>query len=173
LNLIVTCPRHFEPETSDEIKRMLNEMGDESPKIEKSELSGILMIDTKIDPIQVSYKIREKIHDEPWVIRYILRIIPIQKWINSDIDKIVSESQKLSKKIQETQKYRITIEKRNSEISSQEIITKIADLVKRNVSLEKPDWIILVEIFGNYTGLSIITNNDILSVEKEKRSISE
>lgn len=173
MNLIVTCPRHFETEASEEINEIIEEMGDDSPKIEKSSLSGILMIDAKIDPIQVSHKIREKIHDEPWAIRYILRTIPIQKWILTDLDKIVSESQKLSEKIQENEKYRITIEKRNSEVSSQDIITKIANLVKRNVSLENPDWIILVEIFGKFTGLSIISSNDILSVEKEKRSISE
>ena len=173
MNLIVTCPRHFETEASDEISAILEEMGEESPKIEKSSLSGILMIDAKVDPIQVSHKIREKIQDEPWEIRYILRTIPIQKWILTDLDKILLESQELSKKIQEEQKYRITIEKRNSEISSQEIITKVADNVKRNVSLDNPDWIILIEIFGKYTGISLIEKDDILSVEKEKRAISE
>ena len=173
MNLIVTCPRHFEAEASDEINEILEEMGDDAVKIEISSLSGILMIETKIDPIDVSHKIREKIHDEPWAIRYIQRTIPIQKWILTDVDKIISESQKLSEKIQENQKYRITIEKRNSEVSSQEIISKIADLIKRDVSLDNPDWIILVEIFGKFTGLSVISSDDILSVEKEKRTISE
>ena len=59
MNLIVTCPRHFETEASEEINEIIEEMGDDSPKIEKSSLSGILMIDAKIDPIQVSHKIRE------------------------------------------------------------------------------------------------------------------
>lgn len=173
MNLIVTCPRHFESEATDEIKGILEEMGDESPKIQKSNLSGILLIDSKNNPIDVSHKIREKIHDEPWSIRYVMRVIPIQKWIPNELDKIISEAKKLSEKIQENQKYRITIEKRNSEISSQEIITKIADCVKRDVSLDNPDWIILVEIVGGFTGLSVIEKNDILSVEIEKRAISE
>lgn len=173
MNLIITCPRHFESEAIEEINSILEELGDESAKIEKSKLSGILLIDTSINPMEVSPKIKEKIHDEPWSIRYILRSIPIQKWVPTELDKIITESQKLSEKIQENEKYRISIEKRNSNVSSQEIITKIADLVKRKVSLEKPDKIILVEIFGGFTGLSLISDNDILSVEREKRAISE
>lgn len=173
MNLIVTCPRHFEPEAIAEISEILEEMGDESPKIQKSKLSGILLIDTKNNTIEVSHKIRERIHDEPWSIRYILRVIPIQKWIPNELDEIISEARKLSVRIQENQKYRITIEKRNSDISSQEIITKIADYVKREVSLDNPDWIILVEIVGGFTGISLIKKNDILSVEIEKRTISE
>ena len=173
MNLIVTCPRHFEPDAISEISQILEEMGDESSKIQKSKLSGILLIDTKCNPIEVSHKIREKIHDEPWSIRYISRVIPIQKWIPNELDKIISEAKKISEKIQEDQKYRITIEKRNSDISSQDIITKIAECVKREVSLDNPDYIILVEIVGGFTGISLVEKNDILSVEIEKRSISE
>lgn len=173
MNLIVTCPRHFESEASDEISEIVQEMGDEEPTITKSRLSGILMINTKIDPISISHKIREKIQDEPWSIRYILRIIPIQVWIRTDLEKIILESQKLSQKIQDNEKYRIVIEKRASDISSQEIITKVADLIKKDVSLEEPDRIILIEIFGNDTGLSLIEQDDIVSIEKEKRALSE
>ena len=64
MNLIVTCPRHFESDTTAEISQILEELGDDSPKIMISKLSGILLIDTKCNPIDVSHKIREKIHDE-------------------------------------------------------------------------------------------------------------
>ena len=173
MNLIVTCPRHFESEASNEIKKILEEIGDESPNVEKSPLSGILFVKTGADVFQVSQKIREKISDEPWEIRYILRTIPIQEWFETDLEKIVLETKKLSEKIQQGEKYRITIEKRNSDVSSQEIITRVADAIKKDVSLEQPDKIILIEIFEKFTGMSLVNQNDILSVEKEKRSISE
>ena len=69
--------------------------------------------------------------------------------------------------------YRISIEKRNSELSSKEIITKIANKIKNKVSLEFPDKVLLIEILGNKTGVSILKKSDILSTEKTKRSMSE
>jgi len=173
LNLIVTCPRHFESETKDEMKGILEELGDKSPEIVESGLSGILTVKTHVKPTEVPKKIREKIQNEPWTIRYLLRVIPIQKWITTEIEQIISESQKLAEIIEEDENYRITIEKRNSNLSSKEIISKLADRINRKVALDDPTWTVLVEIIGGKTGLAVLTKNDVLSVEKEKRSLSE
>ena len=79
----------------------------------------------------------------------------------------------MNEQIKSGETYRISIEKRNSDLSSKEIITKIADKIKNNVSLEFPDKVVLIEILGNKTGISILKKSDLLSVEKTKRSISE
>ena len=71
-----------------------------------------------------------------------------------------------SEQISEGETYRISIEKRNSNLSSQEIISKIANKIKNKVSLEFPDKIVLIEILGNKTGISILEKSDVLSVEK-------
>ncbi len=172
MNLIVTCPRHFEEDAADEISGILDGMGADLT-VQKSRFSGILMVDAKISPAAVSRHIRERIHDEPWSVRYILRTIPVQKWIATDMEQIVAESQILAGTIRADEKYRVTVEKRDSEISSRDIISRIADLMENEVSLEAPDRIILVEILGDHTGLSVISADDILSVEREKRRISE
>ena len=69
--------------------------------------------------------------------------------------------------------YRITIEKRNSKISSNEIISEIAKDISNKVSLDTPDWVVLIEIIEKETGIAVIPNNTILSVEKVKRSLSD
>jgi tRNA acetyltransferase TAN1 len=172
MNLIVTCPRHLEPETEDELRVILDEFGDSDIKVTITNMSGILTVDTQLDPIEVVKKVKEMLLDEPWSIRYCKRIIPIQKVIESKIEAIEKNVEELSNQILEDETYRISIEKRNSELSSKEIITKIANKIKNKVSLEFPDRIILVEILGNKTGISIIKKADILSTEKTKRSIS-
>ena len=55
----------------------------------------------------------------------------------------------ISDQIEEKESYRILIEKRNSDISSKEIITKIANGIKNKVSLDFPDKVILIEVLGN------------------------
>lgn len=173
MNLIITCARHLEPETKEELRGILEEYGDSDASIIITNMSGILTAETKLDPIEVVKKMKEMLLDEPWSIRYCLRIIPIQRMVETKIEEIEKTITEDSKQILDGETYRISIEKRNSDISSQEIISKIANKIKNKVSLEFPDKIILIEILGNKTGISILKKSDILSVEKTKRSMSE
>ena len=173
MNLIITCARHLEGDTEDELIDILEELGDSDVKIAVSNMSGIITVETKLDPIEVVRKMKEMLLDEPWSIRYCLRVIPIQKVVETNIDEIEKRISSIKNQIEEKESYRILIEKRNSEISSKEIITKIANKIKNKVSLDHPDKIILIEILGIITGISILKNSDILSIEKTKRSMSD
>lgn len=173
MNLIITCARHLEPETQEELMDILAEFGDPEAIVSITKMSGILTVESSLNPIEIVRKIKEMVLDEPWSIRYCLRIIPIQKIIETKIEEIEKTATEMSKQISEGETYRISIEKRNSDVSSQEIISKIANKIQNKVSLEYADKIVLVEILGNKTGLSILKKSDILSIEKTKRSISE
>jgi tRNA acetyltransferase TAN1 len=173
MNLIITCARHLEEETEDEIINILDELGDSNVKISISSMSGILTAETTLDPIEIVRKMKEMLLDEPWSIRYCLRVIPIQKFIETNVEEIEKTISSMLNQIQDTDTYRISIEKRNSDVSSKEIITKIADKIKNKVSLNFPDKIILIEILGIVTGISILKKSDILSLEKTKRSMSD
>ncbi len=173
MNLMITCARHFEPDAEDEIRDILDELGDSEVKVSISNMSGIITAETKLNPIDVVCKIREMLLDEPWSIRYCLRMIPIHKVVETKIEEIEKSVSEFDKEISEGETYRILIEKRNSNVSSHDIITRIANKIKNKVSLDFPDKIILVEILGSRTGISILRKQDILSTEKTKRSISE
>jgi tRNA acetyltransferase TAN1 len=171
--MIITCARHLEPETEEELCDILEEFGDSDVKVTITEMSGILTAETKLDPVEVVRKIKEMVLDEPWSVRYCLRIIPIQKVIETKIEEIEKTVSEMSEEIIDGETYRISIEKRNSNLSSQEMIKKIANKIKNKVSLEFPDKVVLIEILGNKTGVSILKKSDVLSIEKTKRSISE
>jgi len=173
MNLIVTCARNLEGDTEDELIDILDELGDSDIKISVSSMSGIITVETKLDPIEVVRKIKKRVLDEPWSIRYCLRIIPIQRVVETTTEEIERTISSMSNKIEENESYRILIEKRNSDISSKEIITKIANGIKNKVSLDFPDKVILIEVLGIVTGISILKKSDILSLEKTKRSMSD
>jgi len=169
LNLIITCARNLEPETKKEIKKILNQLDDQEPEILNVGMRGILMVNTVIEPSKIIDLVKNKIIEEPWLIRYCLRIIPIQSITETEIDKIKQNVIKLKDTIQKNDSYRITIEKRNTDISSNEIITEIAKIFPNKVSLNQPDWIILIEILGDKTGISILKNSELFSLDKSKR----
>jgi len=169
LNLIITCARNLESETKNEIDKILDELGDQEPEILNVGMRGILMVNTVIEPSKIIDYVKNKMIEEPWLIRYCLRIIPIQMITETEIDKIKQNVIKLKDTIQKNDSYRITIEKRNTSISSNEIITEIAKIFPNKVSLNQPDWIILIEILGNETGISILKNDGMFSLDKAKR----
>ena len=169
MNLIITCARSLESETKNEISKILDELGDQEPEILNVGMRGILMVNTIIEPSKIIDYVKNKMIEEPWLIRYCLRIIPIQMITETEIDKIKQNVIKLKDTIQKNDSYRITIEKRNTSISSNEIITEIAEIFPNKVSLNQPDWIILIEILGNETGISILKNDEMFSLDKAKR----
>ena len=169
MNLIITCARNLESETKNEIRKILGELGDQEPEILNVGMRGILKVNTIIEPSKIIDWVKNKIIEEPWLIRYCLRIIPIQRITDTEIDKIKQNVIKLKDTIQKNDSYRITIEKRNTSISSNEIITEVAEIFPNKVSLNQPDWIILIEIIGNETGISILKNDEMFSLDKAKR----
>jgi tRNA acetyltransferase TAN1 len=173
LDLIVTCARHFEGEAKEEITGILDELGDPSADVSITDMSGILTVQTSVNSVEIIKKIREKLEDEPWSIRYTLRAIPIFQTVSTDVESITEAALNQIQKIKPDETYRITIEKRNSGISSSEINSKNADKIKNKVSLEKYDWIILVEILGAVSGISVLKDTDVLSVERAKRKSVE
>ena len=169
MNLIITCARNLESETKNEIRKILDELGDQEPEILNVGMRGILMVNTIIEPSKIIDWVKNKIIEEPWLIRYCLRIIPIQRITDTEIDKIKQNVIKLKDTIQKNDSYRITIEKRNTSISSSEIITEVAKIFPNKVSLNQPDWVVLIEIIGNETGISILKNDELFSLDKAKR----
>jgi len=169
LNLIITCARNLESETKNEIRKILDELGDQEPEILNVGMRGILMANTVIEPSKIIDYVKNKIIEEPWLIRYCLRIIPIQRMTDTEIDKIKQNVIKLKNTIQKNDSYRITIEKRNTSISSSEIITEVAKIFPNKVSLNQPDWVVLIEIIGYETGISILKNDGMFSLDKAKR----
>ena len=99
MNLIITCARHLEEETEDELRDILNELGDSEIEVSISDMSGILTAQTKLDPIEVVKKMKEILLDQPWSIRYCLRIIPIQKVIETKIEVIEMAISNISNQI--------------------------------------------------------------------------
>ena len=169
MNLIITCQRNLEEPTILEIHNMLERFGDTNAKIEKTEFSGIIQVNTSLDNIKVLDNFRELIDEEPWLIRYCSRIIPIQNECESKLDEIVNVAVKLSQVMKKHETYRITVEKRHSSLHTKDIISNIADSISNTVSLENSDWEIIVQVLRNKTGISIIPPETILSVDRQKR----
>ena len=159
----------MEEQAIDEISKILHEFSDPNSKTFQTGYSGILKVESKLNLLELVEKIRDKIENEPWELRYCSRIIPIQKTCKTDLNSIKQNVIELIPSIKPNKTYKISIEKRDSNIIRNEIISNIASLLTNKVSLERPDWEIIIQIIGNETGISILPKNSILSVNRIKR----
>jgi tRNA acetyltransferase TAN1 len=114
--------------------------------------------------------ITDFVRSEPFKVRFIMRIIPVDRVVDTKINAIVKAVKELSSVITPTETFRITIEARDSPYSDKELIDAIADAVDRKVNLDSPDKVVLLEVFGEYSGVSVISPQEIVSIQKLKRA---
>ena len=167
-NLLVTTTRGNEDNACSEVWYLLKEIGDEKAEVDRTGVSGLIAVKTSLNPFEVITKFREILKERPYEFRYSLRIIPIEKVVKTRVEEIQKAAEELASKIGENETFRITVEKRFTEISTRDVIEAAASKIERKVNLEKPDKILLIEIIGGLTGISVIRPEDIISVSKEK-----
>lgn len=148
---------------------LLGEVGDRGSTIETTSAIGLVVAKTKLEPIKAVHDLRALLKDRPWEFKYTLKLVPIQRIVEANLGEIEKEAVALANGIGKQEKFRITVEKRHTDLSSKTIIDTVAKRVERKVNLDEPDKIILVEVIGQLAGLALIIPSDILSVEREKR----
>jgi tRNA acetyltransferase TAN1 len=166
-NLIVSTSRFREEEAENEILDLLEMFGDPDAETEITEIRGLLLARTTLSPFDVIDELKELMSSEPWQVRYVLRVLPIEIVVPTELDMIRKAAKELSAKIDKS--FRITVEKRHSPLESIEVIRAIASEIDFKVDLENPRWIVLVQIIGGMTALAVIEPDQIFSSVIEKR----
>lgn len=167
-NLLITTSRGNEDEACSEIWYLLGEIGDTAVTVDKTGVAGLIAAKTAFNPFEVVEKLRAILKERPYEFRYTLRVIPIEKVVRTNLGEIQRVVTELAGKIKENETFRVTVEKRFTEISTTDLIEAAAAHVERKVNLNNPDKIIQVEVVGGLTGISVLKPTDILAVMKEK-----
>ena len=167
-NLLATTWRGNEENACSELWYLLGEIGDSTPTVDKTGVAGLIAARTAFDPFEVIEKFRKILHERPYEFRYTLRIIPVEKVVRTDLGEIQQAAMELSSKIGEDETFRVTVEKRFTETPTQDIIEATAANIERKVDLNNPDKILLIEVIGRLTGVSVIKPEELLAVMKEK-----
>lgn len=167
-NLLVTTSRGNEEDACSELWYLLGEIGDSAPSVDKTGVAGLIAAKTAFNSFEVIEKFRKILRERPYEFRYTLRIIPVEKIVRTDLGEIQRTATELASKIARNETFRVTVEKRFTETSTRDIIEAAAANIERVVNLNKPDKILLIEVIGGLTGVSVIKPDDILSVMREK-----
>jgi len=168
-NLLATTSRGNERPMCNELLYLLKEeLGDAEAQTVKTKIRGLIVAKTTLDPLAAIEKLRVILKERPYEFRYALRILPIERVVPTDLDEIKRVTAELASRIGEEETFRVTVEKRFTALHSKDLIESAASELKRKVNLENPDRILLIEVLGALTGISLLKQSDVLAVIKEK-----
>ena len=167
-NLLATTSRGNERQMCSELTYLLKEeMGDPAPVVDKTGIRGLVAAKTSSNPREVIEKFRAVLQERPYEFRYALRILPVERVVPTDLDEVKRVASELAANIGENETFRVTVEKRFTTLHTHDFI-EAAATIDRKVDLENPDKILLIEVVGGLTGMSLIEPNGVLTVMKEK-----
>ncbi len=155
-NFVATTYNNYKRELERELKALLNEyepivfLSFNTNSVTFGKLNG--------DPIKASARLWSLAYTDPWKIRRILRFVPITDNCPLDTVQIKNVAKKLGSYIPTSASYKIEAEIRLSKITRAKIIEIIAEEIDRKVNLEKPDFILEVQIVDNNCGMSVISD---------------
>lgn len=172
-NLIVTSPKNMEFAAASEIEAALRDLGDPEPKAWPSTVKGVILVRTNLGREEVISGLHEMARERPFNLVNVKRVIPVDLVVETDLERIAEAAGTLASRIAEGETYRVTVEKRHTQLHSMDVIRAVAAKFERRVDLKNPDKVVLVEIVGPVTAIAVIKPDEVLSVEKEWRSSGE
>lgn len=172
-NLIATTNRREESWGCTELWMLLRDIEDPKPIVDRSGIYGLIIARTTLNPVETIGNLREELGRRPEAFRHLIRLMPVETVVPSEIERIKEAVQSLFERVGEGESFRITVEKRRMSLRSREIIEAVAEGINRKVNLDNPDWVVLIEVIGKYTGISVIKPSEILNTVKERVATDE
>lgn len=164
---MVSTYRNREDDCISELWYLFRELGDDQVEVRRALVPGLLLVRTNLNPYEASKKIGEIARERPWDVRYTLKLTPIDVVTSDDVEEIKRVAVSLANaKIGESETYRVTVNKRVSDISGRKLIEEIAKEINRKVNLKSPNKILQIEIIGKDVGVAILRPEDIVSIVK-------
>ena len=168
-NLLISVPRHFERDAKAEFWLLCSALGDTMPLTKEVGISGLILGKTRYQPKDFIAKVIQfKQQHSYWQFFYLLKMIPLDRIVESELEVIVDVFRGLihEAKFNPHVKFKIEVKERESKKLKSEIIIKLAELLQNPVDLDNPDIILRVEFLGRYCGLSILNPEQIVSLSE-------
>ncbi len=139
---------------------------EEYPIISDLEFMGLITAMTNLNGKEIILKIKGILKRDPNFFKYILKIVPIDFVVKTEIlliKQIIEQHYKQF--IEKNDSFRISLKRRKHEsIERNSFIRLIAEKIDNEVDLENPDKIVRIEILGNNTGISFLKPDEILKI---------
>jgi tRNA(Ser,Leu) C12 N-acetylase TAN1 len=169
MNLLISYSWGSFHKARNEALRILRQLGDGQPEVERSHVEGIALVHTCLDSRDVIHKCRQLLQSGEEYFDFALKWVPVDYWCVTDLEamKQVIEK-KVIPRIQPDETWGMMVYKRRWEAYHRaDIVAHLAPCIDRKVDLEHPDRIVWVDVVGRKTAISVLKPEEIFSVVLE------
>ncbi|HOK28335.1 MAG TPA: THUMP domain-containing protein [Methanomassiliicoccaceae archaeon] len=169
-NVLVTYHPNEKAEAEKEVATVLRDAGIRLEDMMESIVPGLLHLRVEGDGQSQMRKLRDFALHFPDVFRHTHRWIPIEQWLRSTPDTMVTAARVFGERIGEDERWRVTLESRLYDgPSDRELVRMLADEIDAGpVDLENPQKMLIVEIIGEYAGFSLLSPEEYLDVNEAR-----
>jgi tRNA(Ser,Leu) C12 N-acetylase TAN1 len=167
-NLLLSCRRFQEAESCQELRRIMDDDPDLG-SLEWCKLTGIsclVVAQYEGDTHAFVTRLGKLVKKMPWIVRDLLKIHPIDLVVESTLEAIREGSKELAKRMPDTAKFRVNLNRRDTKLDRKELLHEIAIQFPGKVDLEEYDWVVAVEILGPVTGLALLREEEIVTLRR-------
>ena len=136
-NLLVSYGEDQYSGARSEVLTLLKSLGDSKPRVERTLARGIIGVKTSLNPFNVVHGLRSLFREKPEIFTFCLKWVPVELWSFSDMESMKMAVKQLRGRIDESETWRMTVEKRRYTLfHKSEIIRELVALINRKVDLE-------------------------------------
>jgi tRNA acetyltransferase TAN1 len=150
-----------------EVIRTLRTFGDPEPQVRKSAVAGIAVVHTCLDNREVIRRCHELLETQPLdAFAFAIKWVPVDHWCATGLDSIKRLiDERVAPRIAAGQRWGMKVYKRTwQQHHTREIVEHLAADIDRPVDLDRPDWILWVDILGRETAVSLLRPEEIFTL---------
>lgn len=167
-NLLVSARPLAPRQARSEILARLRKLGEPAPEVAPTSARGVLAVNVARDPRRVIQQLRTLCERDPRAFRYTLKWVPVDRWAPAELPAMKEAVAGLRSRIGPGETWRMTVERRTEtpHLDVNQVVRSLAELIDARVSLNRPDKVLLVQLFDARVALSVVTPSDVFSVVK-------
>jgi hypothetical protein len=167
-NVLVTFHQNEKAKAEEEVADRLRDAGLILEDLMESRSQGVVLVRVTGSGKEAINKLRIFALRFPELFRHTHHWTPIEEWVSSTPDSLVSAARVFGSRIREGDRWKMVVEKRNYQGgSTSDLIRMLTEPIEHGeVDLEEPDLILMVVIDGEFAGFSLLSEDEYLDINK-------
>jgi tRNA(Ser,Leu) C12 N-acetylase TAN1 len=165
MDLLVSYPWGRFAQAAHEVRQFLGELGEATASVRRSAVPGIAVVETALDARAVIRHCHDRLA-AGLGFEFAVKWVPVDFWCATDLDAMRELiATRIRPRIGAAETWGMKVEKRGwPSYHTIDIVRHLAVAIDRTVNLDRPDWLVRVDVLGPRTAVSLLRQGEVFSL---------
>ncbi|GAB4310345.1 MAG: hypothetical protein Kow0069_10400 [Promethearchaeota archaeon] len=163
-NLICSTQQRFVEDARAELQFLAESFLNLDVVTKSFKYPGLFLGKVSGNPKILTRGLRDALTNGEFTVQFLLKVVPIDAFVETDLEFLpVHVVPLVEERMSPGEDYKIHLRRRSVDVAGTAVVESVAAAIPDhfNVNLEKPRWIIWLEIFHRHTGIALLQGGDI------------